>query len=219
MGKNTQPIEHLFARQALQGKRVEPRRRRQQDAPVLDPGTVVIVTGPPGSGKTAVCDALARDERRSAHVESDWFFRFVRSGFVPPWQAESAEQNDHLMDIATDAVAAYAAAGYVVFWDGIVGPWYLERVLGRLLRHAIDPHYVVLRPGRDTALARVLARDGSADRTGAAVMYDQFCNLGPFERHVVDSEGPVEQVAGEVRRLLGASQLVLAGSRPPGQPR
>ncbi|MCP4224007.1 MAG: hypothetical protein GY773_11740 [Actinomycetia bacterium] len=36
------------------------------------------------------------------------------------------------MDVATDAAAAYASAGYVVVWDGIVGPWFLDGVARRL---------------------------------------------------------------------------------------
>jgi chloramphenicol 3-O-phosphotransferase len=163
-------------------------------------GRVVILTGPPGSGKTAVARALADAEPRSAHVESDWFFRFIRGGFIPPYERESAEQNEVVMSIAADAVGSYARAGYTVYWDGIVGPWFLHQVLARLT--GVDVRYIVLRPSRETALARVLARDGDVEASGAEAMYDAFIDLGPLEGSVVASDGPLEDVVDAVRGRL-----------------
>lgn len=45
---------------------------------------VVIVSGPPGSGKTTVAAALAGSSARGVHLESDFFFRAIRSGLIPP---------------------------------------------------------------------------------------------------------------------------------------
>ena len=158
---------------------------------------MVIITGPPGSGKTAVARALADADARSAHVEGDWFFRFLRAGFIPPFEPASRDQNRVVMDIAADAVGSYARAGYTTYWDGIVGPWFLDQVRARLTD--LDVAYVVLRPARATALDRVRARDGGLDTSGAEAMYDAFADLGAHEAHVVSSEGPLEEVVAEVR--------------------
>ena len=71
------------------------------------------------------------------------------------------------MNIAADAVAGYAGAGYAVYWDGIVGPWFLDQVLARL--DGFDVSYIVLRPARQVALDRVRARDGDLDGLHARV--------------------------------------------------
>ncbi|MYL09507.1 MAG: ATP-binding protein, partial [Acidimicrobiia bacterium] len=84
-------------------------------------GEVVIVSGPPGSGKTTVSAALASDYERGVHLESDWFFQSIRSGFVAPWLPDAHGQNAAVMVVAADAAAGYADAGYSVVWDGIVG--------------------------------------------------------------------------------------------------
>ena len=49
---------------------------------MLNCGEVVIVSGPPGSGKTTVGVTLGSGCERGVHLESDWFFRFIRSGFI-----------------------------------------------------------------------------------------------------------------------------------------
>jgi 8-oxo-dGTP pyrophosphatase MutT (NUDIX family) len=100
------------------------------------------------------------------------------------------------MDLVTDAAAGYADAGYVVVWDGIVGPWFLDRVLARLAARNVRVRYLVIRAERETALARVRERDGTVEVSGAEVMWDQFADLGELEPHVVSGEGdPVEVVA------------------------
>jgi cytidylate kinase len=52
----------------------------------------LIVTGPPGAGKSTVARALATRFDRSALVEGDAFFAFVASGAIPPWLPESQDQ-------------------------------------------------------------------------------------------------------------------------------
>ena len=99
---------------------------------MLNCGEVLIVSGPPGSGKTTVSAALAAGCERGVHMESDWFFRFIRSGFIAPWLPDAHSQNEAVMVVAADTAAAYAEAGYAVVWDGIVGPWFLDQVAGRL---------------------------------------------------------------------------------------
>lgn len=178
--------------------------------PVSATGDVVIVTGPPGSGKTTVAAALAESVERGVHLESDWFFRWIRAGFIPPWLPESHAQNTAVTDIVIDAAAGYADAGYLVFWDGIVGPWFLERVVRRLAARGVQARYLVVRADRDTALERVRHRDGTAEVSGAEVMWDQFADLGEFESHVVSGEGSPADVLARAEAALDGDALVVA---------
>jgi tRNA uridine 5-carbamoylmethylation protein Kti12 len=61
----------------------------QGEDPVSSEMPVLIVTGPPGVGKTTAAGILAARSERSVHLEADAFFRFIRSGFVEPWTPES----------------------------------------------------------------------------------------------------------------------------------
>jgi hypothetical protein len=51
---------------------------------VPDMGVVVVVTGPPGSGKSAMADRLVNQFEPSALVAGDDFFAFLRSGAIRP---------------------------------------------------------------------------------------------------------------------------------------
>ena len=176
---------------------------------MLSSGEVVIVSGPPGSGKSTIAAALAESAERGVHLESDWFFRWIRTGFVPPHLPTSQTQNTAVMDVVTDAAAGYAAAGYVVVWDGIVGPWFLDRIVARLAARDVRVRYLVVRAGRDTALARVRERDGTLEVSGAEVMWDQFTDLGDLESHVVSAEGEPAEVLARCRAALADGGLVL----------
>jgi dephospho-CoA kinase len=57
-------------------------------------GLLVVVTGPPGAGKSVVARALADRFNPSVLVEGDAFFAFLASGRVDPWLPESQQQNE-----------------------------------------------------------------------------------------------------------------------------
>lgn len=176
---------------------------------MITPGEIVIVSGPPGSGKTTVAAALAQSADRGVHLESDWFYGNIVAGFVAPHLPAARAQNTAVMDVATDAAAGYAEAGYVVVWDGIVGPWFLDRVARRLAARGIRFRYLVVRAEREIALARVRDRDGTPETSGAETMWDQFADLGELEPHVVDSSGALGDVLASCRAALVDDRLVI----------
>jgi adenylate kinase family enzyme len=68
---------------------------------------VLILTGPPGVGKSTTATILAERAAAGVHLESDVFFRFIR-GAIEPWRPESHEQNELVMRIVGEAAAGYA---------------------------------------------------------------------------------------------------------------
>jgi predicted kinase len=147
---------------------------------------ILIVTGPPGAGKTTTARLVASARERSVHLESDRFFHFIQSGYVEPWRPESHAQNSAVMEIVAGAAAAYADEGYFTVVDGIVSPrWFLEPMHGRLASLGHPVAYGVLRAPLAVCVAR--ASERVADTAVVEQLWHEFADLGSLEHHAIDT--------------------------------
>ena len=65
-------------------------------------GQVLVISGPPGAGKSTVGELVVDAFDPGMLVEGDAFFHVLRRGAIAPWLPESAEQNE-LITAATAA--------------------------------------------------------------------------------------------------------------------
>jgi predicted kinase len=175
--------------------------------------TVLILTGPPGTGKTTAAGLLADRREPSVHLEADAFFHFIRAGRVEPWKQESREQNRVVMGIVARAAAGYAVAGYFTIVEGIVIPgWFFEPLRDALRDAGLRVAYAVLRAPLADCLARVQSREGRPPIDDAAIgqVWGSFAALGELESHVLEVEGraAMETVAALENRLADGSLRV-----------
>jgi hypothetical protein len=140
-------------------------------------------------------------------LHADDFWAAIRSGAIEPWRAEAHGQNAVVMSALASAAGAFAAGGYLVIVDGIVGPWFLDP----FLKLATPLSYVVLRPSASVALERAKARAKGLAASGPILgLHRQFSLLGDLERCVIDTtlQTPAETVKA-VRCAFGSQAFRL----------
>jgi adenylylsulfate kinase-like enzyme len=85
-------------------------------------GSLWLISGVPGSGKSSVADALARKYPRGVHIAMDDMRAFVRSGIASPleWNAQTALQFEIARRSAARMAADYVAGGFSVVIDDVM---------------------------------------------------------------------------------------------------
>jgi cytidylate kinase len=76
-------------------------------------GSLLVITGPPGAGKSSVARILADAAKHSVLIEGDAFFGFLASGAIEPWLPASNDQNTIVTKAAASAAGAFATGGFI----------------------------------------------------------------------------------------------------------
>ena len=117
---------------------------------------VILLSGPPGAGKTSVAEALCERFDRMVHVEVDDLRHWVKAGYRHPWAGDhqAAEQ----LELAAREAAAIAREAIAMRYSVVITDVALPQqaalyreLLGRL---PVPAHIVTLLPSLEVTLAR-----------------------------------------------------------------
>lgn len=150
-------------------------------------GSLLIITGPPGAGKSAVASNIAERLDKSVLVAGDSFFGFLASGTIEPWLPSAYSQNETVIKAAAAATGRFVHGEYHTIYDGVVGPWFLPTFAEAAGLRKLD--YVMLVPPIEVCLERVLQRQshGFTDEAATRDMHRDFAGAQIDPRHVIDN--------------------------------
>jgi thymidylate kinase len=184
----------------------------------MDEAFLLILSGPPGAGKTTVSRIVASHFEPSAVIESDWFWTTVVNGSVSPWENEAEHQNIAMLRASLSSASRFVDAGYVTVLDAHVGPWYMPVVNEELRKLRVPVSYVVLRPMLEECIGRATARGNETSHSMTPSgegpirhMYQEYARLGAYEANVLDnSDGDENATADEVIEAVADGRHLLA---------
>ena len=171
---------------------------------------LLVVTGPPGAGKSIAARAIAARLSRSSVVAADDFFSFLASNRIDPWLPEAGAQNEAVTRAAAAAAGRLVAEGFAVVYDGVVLPGFLGEFAAASGLATLD--YAVLLPSVDECLRRVAARSGHGftDAPATRRMHAAFVTGRVAARHIVrDPPADPEALAGRILATAAAGTLAV----------
>ncbi len=168
----------------------------------LKKGRIDVVTGCPGTGKTAIARRLAEEDSHGVLLDVDSFHASI-CHYVDPTRPESHHQNETVIRAAAMAAEGFAIGGYTAIVDGVIGPWFAKTFL-ESLSGTVPCRYVILHASLGETVKRASERP-DADKfpiEGVRHMHKAFTESNDYTDHRISTDG--DALAQSLAKVVSA---------------
>ena len=168
---------------------------------------VILLSGPPGAGKSSVAEELKRQASTPAVcIEGDCFWSFIIK------ENESLGRKKTFRTITASMIASavpFALNGFEVIIDFSISPRLLPLAKKVFQSRNIPIQYVVLLATEKTCADRVANREEGKVEDYAS-LHDFFLSFREDGHHIVDTEcGDIKSLARQIRSGLNDGRFLL----------
>ncbi|MCL2500605.1 MAG: AAA family ATPase [Defluviitaleaceae bacterium] len=177
-------------------------------------GHIIIISGPPGAGKSTVSRILSEKSPHdlTVYVHTDDFYNNIRKGYIAPWKPGAEKQNKMVSNIMVSCAKHYAEAGYEVVVDGLIGDWALNDWIDAVCDE-IKIHYIIIFPSIETMFNRNKIRDtklNDEDIHAMTGLYNAISGWKFFKSHSIDSsKQDPDETATVIRNMINTGCLLI----------
>lgn len=169
--------------------------------------TIYIVTGPPGAGKSTLCDELAKRFDRGFHLHCDDIYNMVKGGYKAPWDDTDDALKNLMFNASHKLIETYSASGFHITVDYVFSLSQLQSFISKLSEPLV---LTVLLPSLNANLERDKNRKWTIGNDLVSQYHQEFSEIKVFHRFVIDTSSiePKELADTILRRpSLNPSEL------------
>ena len=160
-------------------------------------GTLYLITGPAGVGKSTISNEIAKSKNKSALIEGDYIYNQVVGGYIQAWK--EGNHLDIFWKICIDTINTYLSNGYDVIFNYIINPKDLEN-----LKHAFkdfDTKFIVLLTDENTLLYRDSLRPEDCQmKERSIVLLNKFRNMN-YDNYILNTTNlSIEDTIKEIEK-------------------